>query len=71
MPDVKQVTAIVSNPSPLDPSDTGRVTVGYYIMEDDLLTMTDGDGKPFRGRSGEKVTHKLQAGEILNSSPSG
>ena len=64
MPDVKQVTAIVSNPSPFDPTHTGRVTVGYYVLDGDLLTMTDGEGTPVRGRSGEKITHKLQAGEI-------
>ena len=63
MPDVKQVTAIVSNPSSLDPTDTGRVTIGYYVLEGNLLTMTDGEGKPFRGTSGERVTQKIQAGE--------
>jgi hypothetical protein len=63
MPDVKQVTAIVANPNRRDPRDTGRVTYGYYVIEDGLLIMTDGDGKGFRGRSGERVTHKLQPGE--------
>jgi hypothetical protein len=63
MSDVRQVTAIISNPSPHDPTDMGRCTVGYYVVEDNLLTMTYGDGKPFHGRSGEKITHKLQRGD--------
>ncbi len=63
MPDVKQVSAIVANPSALDPNDYGRVTIGYYTIEGDLLTMTDGNGEAIRTRYGEKTTHKLQAGE--------
>jgi hypothetical protein len=60
MSKVQQVTAIISNPSPHDPH---RATVGYYVVEGNLLTMTYGDGKPFRGRSGEKITHKLNPGD--------
>ena len=53
MPDVHQVTAIIANPDPRDPSDMGRVTIGYYVLDGSLLTMTDGEGTPVRGRSGE------------------
>ena len=60
MSDVHQVAAIVNNPSPHDPHDLGRATVGYYIIEGKLLTMTHGDGRPFIGRSGERITQKLQ-----------
>jgi hypothetical protein len=63
MPDVKQVTVIVANPSSRDPVDQGRVTIGYYLLEGDRLTMTDGEGGPVRGKSGERITHKLEAGE--------
>lgn len=63
MSNVKSVTAIISNPSPHDPTDRGRCTVGYYVVEGNLLTMTYGDGKPFHGRGGEKITHRLQAGD--------
>jgi hypothetical protein len=41
----------------------GRATVGYYVVEGNLVTMTDRDGMPFHGRSGEKITHKLQTGD--------
>ena len=63
MSDVKQVVAVVNNPSPHDPDDLGRATVGYYVIEDKLLTMTHGDGRPFIGRSGETITQKLQRGD--------
>ena len=39
------------------------MTIGYYVLDGDVLTMTDGDGKPFRGRTGDLVTHRLQPGE--------
>ena len=45
------------------PHDMGRATVGYYVVEGKLLMMTHGDGKPFHGRSGEKIAHKLQPGD--------
>ena len=32
---VKQVTAIVANPNPNDPTDTGRVTIGYCVLDGD------------------------------------
>ena len=34
-----------------------------YVVEGHLLTITYGDGKPFHGRSGEKITLRLQAGD--------
>jgi hypothetical protein len=30
------------------PSDMGRVTIGYCVLDDGVLTMTDGEGKPWR-----------------------
>jgi hypothetical protein len=32
-------------------------------VEDGVLTMTEGEGAPFRARGGEKITHRLQRGE--------
>jgi hypothetical protein len=32
MSEVKQVTVIIANPSPLDPNDTGRVTSRRYAV---------------------------------------
>jgi hypothetical protein len=39
------------------------VTISYYAVEGGSLTMTDSEGKPFRGRGGDRVMHKLQTGE--------
>jgi hypothetical protein len=41
----------------------GRVTIGYYKLEGDMLTMTDGSGVPIRRRSGDVVRQKLQPGD--------
>ena len=65
MPEIKQVNAILANPSPSDPN--GRVTAGHYILEDGLLTMVDADGKPLRGTGGEKIVHRMQDGENPDS----
>jgi hypothetical protein len=59
--EVKQVVAIVSNPNRHD--DRGRVSIGYYMLADGLLTMTDADGAPVRSRGGDKFVRKLQPDE--------
>ena len=62
MPEVKFVAVSVSNPT--RPDDPGRATIGYYVREGDVLTMTDGDGKPVRRRySGDLYKHKLAEGD--------
>jgi hypothetical protein len=62
MSEVKSVAVSVSSPSPADPA--GRAIVGFYVIEGDVLTMTDGDGKPVRRRhSGELYKHKLVEGD--------
>jgi hypothetical protein len=61
----ERVTIILSNPDPLNPRDTGSITYGFYVVQDGLLTMTDGQGTPVRpGISGDLVTHQLQPGEV-------
>ena len=39
----------------------GRAAIGYSVVEGHPLTMTYGDGRPYHGKSGEKITHRLQA----------
>jgi hypothetical protein len=64
MPEVRNVIVILRNPSANVPGDTGQVTIGYYTVEGDTLTMTDSTGKPMRRHSdGEVYTHKLKAGD--------
>jgi len=41
----------------------GRVTIGYYVLDDGVLTMNTRGKAPFRGRSGDRVTHKMLPGE--------
>ena len=61
--EIKSVQAIVSNPSPREPN--GRVTVGYYVMKDGLLTMTDSKGAPVRSYGGDKYEKKIEEDDIV------
>ncbi|MGY3233324.1 hypothetical protein ACVWZ4_006122 [Bradyrhizobium sp. USDA 4472] len=63
MREVRQVQVQIV--APCNAADPGAVTLGYYVVEKGILTMTDGDGTPVRpGMSGELVTHRLQPGEV-------
>ena len=62
MPDVKSVT-IQIRPRSGRAGDTGQVSFGYYTVEDGVLTMTDGDGRPVRRRDGELMQRKLKPGD--------
>jgi len=62
MLEVHSVYATVRRPR--DENDLGQVTVGYYTLADDVLTMTDSKGAPVRDlNSGEKFLHKMQPGD--------
>ena len=63
MHEIKSVQAIISNPNPREPA--GRVTVGYYILRDGLLTMTDSTGAPVRSQSGEKYVQRIEDGDVV------
>jgi hypothetical protein len=56
MSEVKSVAVSVSSPSPTDPA--GCATIGFYLLEGDVLTMTDGDGKPVRRRYSGEVSNE-------------
>ena len=58
MPEIQQVPVQLRSPSGDDP---GRVTVGFYIIEDGKLTMTDENGKPVRSPiNGDPYVHRLR-----------
>jgi len=57
--EVHSVQAIVSNPSPREPN--GRTTIGYYILKDGVLTMTDSKGAPVRSYGGDRYEQKVAA----------
>ena len=59
--DVKQTTVIVSNPSPHDPHDTGRATVRRLLL---CRGQSADDDRWCTSPSGERITHKLQRGEV-------
>jgi hypothetical protein len=63
MSEVHSIYAIVRNPSPGDPNDQGQVTTGFYTLADGILTMTNSEGAAVRDNRGEKITHKIEAGE--------
>jgi len=64
MPEINKVTIYLRAPSGYDP---GQVSFGYYTLEGNKLTMTDGDGKPFRRASGDAVQHTLRPGDNPDS----
>jgi hypothetical protein len=64
MHEIHSIYAIVRNPNPNNRNDQGQVTTGYYILADGVLTKTNSEGTPIRGlNGGDKITHKIEAGE--------
>jgi hypothetical protein len=57
MSEVHKITVQIS---PARDNDPGSVTFGCYIIEDGMLIMTDGDGRPVRRQNGELYKHRLQ-----------
>lgn len=52
---------IVQLSFPKGDDDPGRTTFGYYVVEDGILTMTDGEGTPVRKpHNGDFYRHKLR-----------
>jgi hypothetical protein len=45
----------------------GQVTFGYYTLVDDVVTLTDRDGKPAGVETGKKWRHKLEPNENARS----
>ena len=62
MSEVKRVTVQIRRPQSDD--DVGQVSHGYYVIENDVLTMTDPDGVPVRDEvTGETYVHKIKDGD--------
>jgi hypothetical protein len=58
----KQVTVITANPT--GKGDLGACEVGHYVVENDLITMTDSDGAPLRdANTGERISHRMATNE--------
>jgi hypothetical protein len=63
MSDKPEVYRVIVQIRPRAGDDPGQVTNGYYTLDGQVLTMTDGDGRPVRRRNGEQYIHRLQEGE--------
>jgi hypothetical protein len=59
---VHYVTYQVDAPAE-DGSDLGRITEGFYIIEDDELVMTNAEGEPVF-INGREFRHELARGEV-------
>jgi hypothetical protein len=59
--EIHRVTIILSNPSSREP--TGRVSYGFYKVENNKVILTDAEGTPVRRATGDVVAHKLKDGE--------
>jgi hypothetical protein len=65
MSKIHQVYATVSLPRDDDP---GQVAIGYYKLEDGVLTMTNSKGVPVRGLStGKPIQHVMRDGDNAHS----
>ena len=61
MLEVHSVYATVRLPSD---DDTGQITIGYFTLADDVLTMTNPKGVPVRRPiTGEKIQRKIAEGD--------
>jgi hypothetical protein len=59
---INEITVATRNPSG-QPGDVGSCEVGFFTVDDDLLTLVEGDGMPVRDAGGERITARLRAGE--------
>lgn len=58
---LKQVTVATRNPSG---NDLGSVEIGFYVVEDGILTMCSAEGDLLRNaNTGDLMTHRLAPGE--------
>jgi hypothetical protein len=58
MAEVHQVYAQLEPPSKHNPA--GRVVLGYYVLVDDVVTMTDQSGKTAEDAEGRTYSEKLE-----------
>jgi hypothetical protein len=58
MAEVPQVYAQLEPPSTHNPA--GRVVLGYYVLADDVVTMTDQSGKTAEDAEGRTYSEKLE-----------
>lgn len=57
-----EVTVATRNPSGM-PGDLGSCEVGFFTLDDDLVTLVEGDGIPIRKSNGERITARVRPSE--------
>lgn len=60
MPEVKHVNVTIKPPNRTFP---GQICIGYFTLEDGVVTMTDAKGVPAVDVNEKKYTHKLEPGQ--------
>ena len=64
MSEVKKVMVQLREPRGSDP---GAVVLGFYIVKDNTVIMTDADGNEAGLETGRRFTHRLQESEDARS----
>jgi hypothetical protein len=57
-----EITVTTRNPSG-EPGDLGSCEVGFFTLDDDLVTLVEGDGIPIRKSDGERITARVRPSE--------
>jgi hypothetical protein len=58
-----EIFQVYAQVAPRTDGDRGRVTEGWYRVEDGVVTMCDPEGWALRDVEGKKITHKLTENE--------
>jgi hypothetical protein len=59
---LNEFTFTTRNPSGA-PGDLGTCEVGFYRLDDDLVSLVEGDGEALRSANGERITARIRPGE--------
>lgn len=57
-----EITVATRNPSGT-PGDLGSCEAGFFTLDDDLVTLVEGDGIPIRQSNGERITARVRPSE--------
>lgn len=57
-----EITVATRSPSGT-PGDLGSCEVGFFTLDDDLVTLVEGDGIPVRTKSGDRITARVRPSE--------
>lgn len=58
-----QVNYVFAQVRPQRPNDPGEVEIGYFTVQDGVLTMTDEHGRPIEGKGDKGYSRTLSVGD--------